>query len=126
MGRGSYYVHQRKKRDYSRMSISTSIKAYQDCYPYLDQALESPIGIRIDVGSGSDGVGAAHQLRMRLHYARKLSRVEAEKVYPFDHPSHGVSVYDSLVIRIREAEGKWWIYIQPWVVKGAVEELAAE
>ena len=108
------------------MSTSTSRKSYADCYTLLDQALDSAIGIRIDLGEGDPGVGAAHQLRMRLHYARRLSREEAEEVYPSDHPSHGVSVYDSLVIRIREAEGKWWIYIQPWVVKGAVEELAAE
>ena len=104
------------------MTVSTSKSAYLDCYDLLDRALDSPIGIRNRCANR----GMAHNLRTRLHYARAISRRESLHIYAPDHPQHGTSPYDPLVIRIQHDDSGWWIYIEPRMVQGEVEELAAE
>ena len=104
------------------MTISTSKSSYADCYDLFDRALESRQGIRTSVPDP----GAGYHLRTRLHYARTLSRREAQEIYTEDHPAYGLSPYDPLRISApREAEGKWWVYIEPRAIQGEVEELGA-
>ena len=106
------------------MTVSTSRRAYQDCYDYFDRALaaEAKLGIRIKQADP----GQANHLRVRLHQARILLRRESLSIYAEEDPNHGASPYDSLMVRIREADDSWWVYIEPRVVNGLIEELAAE
>ena len=104
------------------MTISTSPKAFEDCYTLLQQALDSPNGIR--QGFPSSGL-ARHQVS-RLNRARNNQREQNREIYPPDHPSHGTSPYDTLVIRTpRKVDGKWYIHIEPRTVSGVIEELGA-
>ena len=104
------------------MTVSTSKSAYLDCYDLFDRALDSAIGIRNRCANR----GMANNLRTRLHYARAISRRESLEIYAADHPAHGTSPYDSLVVRIQQNKDGYWIYIEPRMVHGEVEELAAE
>lgn len=104
------------------MTVSTSPSAYSDCFDLLDAALARPTGVRFSPREGSRG--AAHSLITRLNYARTLSRDEARRIYPSDDPRHGVSPYDPLIVRMpREADGKWWVYIEPRSLLGTIEDL---
>jgi hypothetical protein len=64
------------------------------------------------------------QMYSRLHRARLYSREEAAGMYPKDHPQHGISAYDSLMVRKVYDEKDWWIYIEPRVIEEThIEEL---
>ena len=104
------------------MTFSTSIKSYADCFDLFDRALASPLGIR----NRCEGPGDANQLRGRLHYARNLQRKESRSIYDSDAPEYDTSAYDPLLVRIRESDGAWWVYIEHRRVAGEVQELAAE
>jgi len=104
------------------MVTSLAKNAYQDCFDLLDHALESPAGIR----NGPFDTGGAHQLRTRLNQARVLSRQDARLIYQDDDPKWNTSAYDPLVIRIKEIDEQYWVYIEPRKVAGQVQELAAE
>lgn len=112
------------------MSASTSRQSYTDCFIYLDRALDAPHGVRIKIGAVEDprAAGAAHQLRVRLNYARKLDREESCAIYPKDHPEHGVSAYDALVFRIVQYDEVTYIQIEPRKVPptAEIEDLPGE
>ena len=102
------------------MSVSTSKAAYEDCYALLDRALESHVGIR----HKQPNEGQAMIMRMRLNYARTLARDANAEIFPPDHPQHGISVYDPLLIRVVFDERDWWIYIeQRTISEEHIEEL---
>lgn len=90
------------------MSLSTSRFAYADCYDILDTALERTHGARIAQPSESDCIF----LRMRIHQARKIERDENAKTYERGHPMHGRSMYDRLVVRVREEDSRWYVYVE--------------
>jgi hypothetical protein len=101
------------------MTVSTSRAAYEDCFHLLDRAMDSPAGIRHSCPTS----GAANHLRVRLNYARILSRREHDALLA-DDPRLGTSPYDSLILpNPRFAEGKWWVYIEPRKLPGETEEL---
>lgn len=103
------------------MPTSSAPAAYSDCYELLDRALASPSGIRI----GFTEPGQANNLRLRLNTARKLDRNRSRELFPDDDPRHGTSAYDSLMNKIREHDEKYYVYIEPRRVTGAIsiEEL---
>jgi len=103
------------------MTTSTSKSSYGDCFDLFDRALESSHGIR----NRCDSEGAAKHLRQRLNYARTLSRRESREIYAEDHPSFGISPYDPFMVLVKNVDGAWWVYIEPRVVRGEVEELGA-
>ena len=103
------------------MTVSHSKSAYNDCYDLFDRATDSSIGIRVSCETR----GMANNLRTRLHYARKLNREQAKEIFPDDHPDHGKSAYDPLVVRVHHDGDGWWVYIEPRMVQGEVEELRA-
>ena len=104
------------------MSATASRNAYEDCFELLDKALDSANGVR----NGHRERGSAMQMFTRLHRARQIDRDQNSEVYPEGDPKHGVSEYDTLVIRSpKEEKGKWWIYIEPRAIAGVVEELGA-
>lgn len=85
------------------MSLPTSTLAYSQCYEVLDLALKDSLGIRMRVDrkpSPQENLDAAMNFRMRCHQARKLDRDRNAEVYPDpEHPLHGRSAYDVLIIR---------------------------
>jgi hypothetical protein len=102
------------------MSLPTSRHAYNDCFELFDRALASARGVRTSFPSE----GTAKNMIVRLHYARNLLRRESREIYPEGDPSYGTSPYDHFVIRHpREQSGKWWVYLEPRLIEGEVEEL---
>lgn len=101
------------------MTVSTSRAAYEDCFHLLDRAMDSPAGIRHSCPTS----GAAHHLRVRLNYARVISRNE-HSALATDDPHLGTSPYDALILpNPRFIDGKWWVYIEPRKLPGETEEL---
>ncbi len=103
------------------MAISKSHLAYADCYSVMDDALADEAGARISLPNE----GAARFFRMRCHQARTLDRQQSYDVYADDHPMHGASLYDKLIVRLRQIDGVWWVYFeQSNVIPGKVEALS--
>ena len=102
------------------MSLSNSRLSYADCFELLDRALDEPRGIRAEVPSAK----AAGYLRMRIHHARQIDRSENAATYEPDHHLHGRSPYDIFVIRLEEADGRSWVYLDKQKVEiGAIEPI---
>src|SRR5215831_18408451 len=91
------------------MGTSSSAVAYEDCYDFLDRALEAEYG----VGTKMANDGDANQFRVRLHNARSLTRSQSKEQYQPDHPQYGTSVYDKLVVSLRRINGEWWVFAAP-------------
>jgi hypothetical protein len=83
--------------------------------------MDSPAGIRHSCPTS----GAANHLRVRLNYARVLSRNEHNGLL-IDDPRLGTSPYDALIIQMKEISGKWWVYIYARKLPGETEELPIE
>lgn len=103
------------------MALTDQMAAYSDCYQHFDRAQDTEKGIRILVETQNQ----AHIMRMRLCHARVLERREATRMFERSDPRHGKSINDKYRITMRptaEADGKWWIYIEPWeLAAGEVE-----
>lgn len=84
------------------MSFNKSPLAFDDVREILDKALASPRGIMIPCSTR----GAAVALRVRLNYYRKMDRTQSRETYTRDHPMHGRSAYDKLVLRIPAKDTK--------------------
>ncbi len=106
------------------MSISTSRASYIDCYQYYDQALEEERGIRIQVQS----YDYACHLRQRLHMARKIRREDNREIYPDpDHPMHGASPYDIVVVKIKtEEDNRVFVILEKIAMLTRIEALPPE
>lgn len=80
------------------MTATDSRLSYADCYELMDQALIDDKGLRVKYATHGD----AWAFRLRLHNARRIDRKDNAKTYDDpEHPMHGRSVYDQLVIRLR-------------------------
>jgi hypothetical protein len=90
------------------MSLSTSRLAYTDCYDVFDAALQDTLGVRVKVGSYNEAV----RLRVRLHYARNLEREENATLYQPGAPLYGRSIYDTLIVRIKEEDSNHYVYVE--------------
>lgn len=100
------------------MTISTSRLAYEDAYKILERAINDRQGIRIHM---KDADAATH-FRMRLHMARKIDREDNALIYAKGEFMHGRSEYDRLTMKIRNEEGKIWLYLE----RNNVETLGIE
>jgi hypothetical protein len=90
------------------MSLPNSLRAYADCVVLYDRAMADDKGARACLGTHD----ACLNMRTRMHYYRNLDRGANANTYPSDHPSHGTSVYDDLVIQIfPDEDGQYWLYI---------------
>ena len=91
------------------MSISTSRLSYQDCYEFMDHAMDDNKGSRIASGTKDN----ATFFRMRCHTARQINRTDNKRIYERGHPLYDASIYDKLVFRIKEDEdGQFWVYAE--------------
>jgi hypothetical protein len=105
------------------MSYNKSPLAFDDIAEAFERALAAPKGIRIPCASR----GAAINLRSRFNYLRKINRTENRTVYGPEHPMHGRSIYDKLILRIppREAADCTTLYIEPRSIEDLrIEEIA--
>lgn len=84
------------------MGVSTQALSLRDVQGVMDKALESEHGVTVQCADR----GQAYRLRHRMNAARQRDRLENRKIYSDpDHPMHGASRYDQLVIRINEKPG---------------------
>lgn len=105
------------------MSVSTSPLSYTDCYEVMATAIEDKRGVRVRM----DSLGDATHFRMRCHQARTLDRRENSKTYASDHPLHGRSAYDVLVLTLEEDEDSAWVYFSKVILDTSrVESLSDE
>jgi hypothetical protein len=88
----------------------------------MEKAIEDQKGIRVKFATEQD----AWLYRLRLHNARKIDRKENEEIYEKGHAMHGRSVYDALIMRLRQAsnngKGAWWLRIE----KISIDDLEIE
>lgn len=80
------------------MAYNTSITSYVDIRGALDRALTSEKGVRLRFPDER----AALTFKGRVHSFRYQDRKENKKVYPEDHPMHGRSAYDPLMVKTEE------------------------
>lgn len=90
------------------MATSSSRLSYNDCYDILNLALQNTKGIKVEIGD----YGIGNHLRVRLHTARTIDRKDNRQSYQPDHKLYGRSIYDPLVIQLKNEDDKWWMYIQ--------------
>lgn len=91
------------------MPTSNSRLAFGDCYEILNMAMDDDQGARVKVPS----LGDATHLRTRLHTARRIDREENAKTYEDkEHPMHGRSMYDKIVVRIKQLNGSVYLYLE--------------
>jgi len=102
------------------MPTSSSRLAYEDCFEILDMAIDDDAGARIKVADKRDAIS----LRVRLHTARRIDREQNMLTYQEDHPLHGKSAYDRLVIRIKELEEAYYLYLEKITRNVNVEPLS--
>lgn len=103
------------------MTLPTSLTAYDNCIEALDKALDAKRGIRMTF----EDHGAANFFRMRCHQARKLTRERNAKIFADpQHPMHGRSLYDALVLRIQQIGDETYLYIERNnILPGKIEDL---
>lgn len=105
------------------MSLPNSLRAYADCVTLYDRAMADEKGARACLGTYE----ACLNMRTRMHYYRNLDRQANANTYPPDHPSHGTSAYDDLVIQIfPDEDGQYWLYISKRSAKILVIEGLSE
>ena len=103
------------------MTLPTTLLAYQDCQELLDRALADDHGIRMKV----DNYDAATHERSRIHYCRKLVREENCTIYEPGDPMYAKSVYDCVVVRIKNIAGEFYLYLERNdKIRGKVESLS--
>lgn len=101
------------------MTTPTSRAAYRPYYELLDRAMEAEKGIRVRVSD----FGEAYQLRVKLHTARTLDRTLSRETYDLGDPKYGVSIYDGLVVKVKQDGDDVVVEIAPGVAIGEVEEI---
>jgi len=90
------------------MSLPNSLRAYADCVSLFDAAMADDKGARANLGT----YDACLNMRTRMHYYRTLDRKANAETYPSDHPQHGTSAFDDLVVQIfPDEDGQYWLYI---------------
>ena len=103
------------------MTVSNSLLSYQDCTKLLEAAMEDTLGARLKVRDMDE----AYFQRGRIHYCRKLWRKENAVIYEPGHAMHGRTIFDALVVRIRNVDGEFYIYLERTdEIRGEVEGLS--
>lgn len=79
--------------------MGTNTTPLRPAREYMDQALESERGIRIECPSPAK----AKSLRFSMYKIRRNDRLQNARVYPPDHPMHERSPYDPLYFRVEDS-----------------------
>lgn len=105
------------------MTAPTTRLSYGDAYEALDRAKDDAKGIRLKHRDAA----SAQTFRSRVHYARQVDRRDNMAIYNEDDALYGRSVYDPLVVRIKQdTEGAWWVYIEHASLENVVIESLSE
>lgn len=108
------------------MPVSNSRLSYTDCFTLFDRALDDKKGVRYQVNKGASR-GDAWQFRLRMHNARQIDRKDNKELYEVGAPLYGRSIYDPLLIQIKQdVEQKWWIYVVHTEIDGDEIEALSE
>lgn len=92
------------------MTLPNHLGAYGFEIEHFDRAVDDPTGIRVHFGKNS---AEAKKFQLRLHQARALDRQQSRRMYPSQDIRAGSSIYDPLIVRVREdVAGDWWVYIE--------------
>ena len=103
------------------MTLPTSLLSYQDCTELLDSAIADDFGIRYKVADYDE---AMHE-QSRIHMCRKLHREANKTIYEEGDPLYGRSIYDAIVVRIKNLDGKFFLYLERNdKVRGTIEPLS--
>lgn len=90
------------------MPYAVSINAYPDIRAALERALNSTKGIKLRFENNQDLM----TFRGRVHSFRCKDRAENRKIYPEDHPMHGRSVFDPLMVKTKSTTEVWVIKLE--------------
>ena len=77
------------------MAKMKSLLSFPDVKAYMDRALESSRGLKVEFESPAD----AHKFVSRANQFRVLDRKKNAAIYDVAHSMHGGSIYDLLYIR---------------------------
>lgn len=107
------------------MPVSSSRLSYDDCFTLFEKALDDTKGARYQIPGGE--YGATQYFRMRMHQARALDRRDNKDTYEKGHNLYGRSIYDTLVIQLKQDdEGLWWVYVSHTEIPDGEIELLSE
>lgn len=84
-------------------------KRYPEVLEYMNLALDSPNGIRLECKSK----GSAFQLRQKIYAKKKDMREQMIRMYEDDpaNPERWRTPYESLYPTMEEIDGRWYLYI---------------
>lgn len=99
--------------------MSNTVESYEDIRGFLDQALASERGVKIEVGYK----GKAISMRQRMYKLRTLDRKFSTQMVPFGDPKWGKSAYDCLMVDVQELDGKAYVLIKKGMSDLKVEDL---
>ena len=95
------------------MALPKSSLAYTDCYEVYERAMESVEGegpgVRVRLASWSD----ANYFRMRMNNARAINRQDNGEVYSPGDPLYKRSVWDALMVTIKQVDNEFYVYVEP-------------
>lgn len=92
------------------MTLPNHLGAYDFEIEHFDRAVDEPRGIRVHFGKNAND---AKKFQLRMHQARALHRQQSRRMYPKEDIRSGASIYDPLIVRVREdVEGDWWVYVE--------------
>ncbi len=81
------------------MTASANLNAYDDCIEIFNRAMRLPKGTWLRAPDH----GSAMQLKIRLHYCRKLLRLQSMEIYSEGDPEYGISPYETLSVTVRDS-----------------------
>lgn len=92
------------------MSLIQSRQAYSDCREVFDKAIEDSEGVRVPMSTYNDAI----YFRMRMHQARAIDRRDNKELYRDqpDHQLYNASQYDRLVVRVKNVDDRWYVYVE--------------
>lgn len=107
------------------MTLPEHLGAYSFEIEHFERAIDDESGIRVHFGKNRN---EAKKFQLRMHQARALHRQQSRRLYPAGDIRSGASIYDPLVIRVREdVEGDWWVYVEKQKFDpGRIESLSEE
>lgn len=70
---------------------------YSDCRTILEQALASPLGLKVTFGTEAEAI----RFRLRCNLARVEDRKAAKAMFEVTDAKHNKSQFDGLVLRLR-------------------------
>lgn len=91
------------------MTNNTSLAGTAHVRALADLALTKREGVALTVKQKHEAVRLRQQFNSMRFYDREVSR----RLYPKEHPDHGISAYDSLETKIVQENNDWKLIFRP-------------